>query len=414
VSTTFRALAVRNYRLYFSGQLLSNTGTWMQRVAQDWLVLQLSGGSGAALGITTGLQFLPYLMFSLWGGTLADRWPRRRILVITQALMGGLAVALGVITLTGDVTVPIVFCFAFALGSVSAIDNPSRQSFVGEMVSLPDLPNAVALNSASFNLGRIAGPAAAGVLIALIGTGWVFVINGLSFGVTIFALLAMRTSELVARPVHEGAVRLRQGLSYIRQRGDLILMLVLVFAVGTLGFNFQLTLALMAQKQFGLGAAAFGVMSTVMAVGSTVGSLLSARRTTVTIRLVAGAALIFAVLEVIAGLSPTYVAMLLILPFIGLFSLTFANSAQSYMQLRTEPCIRGRVMGVYVLVFFGGTPVGAPLIGWAADHFGPRSGLIVGGVGTFVVTALALAVYARRRRSGSLATLPVGQLSTAS
>jgi MFS family permease len=398
VTPTFRSLSVRNYRLYFTGQLLSNTGTWMQRIAQDWLVLALSGGSGVAIGITTGLQFLPYLMFSMWGGTLADRISRRRLLVITQASMGLLALVLGAVTLSGHVTVGIVYAFAFALGLVSSVDNPSRQAFVGEMVTAPDLPNAVALNSASFNLGRILGPAVAGLLIALIGTGWVFVLNGLSFGVTIMALMAMRPAELVPRVAREGAVRLSQGLRYIRRRSDLILVLVLVGGVGTQGFNFQLTLALMARQQVGLGAEAFGMLSTAMAVGSLAGSLLAARRTTIPLKLVVLAAVLFAVLEVAVGMSPTYGVMRVTLPVVGIVALTFSNTAQSYLQLATEPWVRGRVLGVYTLVFFGGTPLGAPLVGWAADNFGPRSGLVGGGLATLAVTLVATAVYVRRRR----------------
>ncbi len=404
MTPTFRSLSVRNYRLYFSGQLLSNTGTWMQRVAQDWLVLTLSGGSGAALGITTGLQFLPYLLFSMWGGTLADRMSRRKLLVITQALMGALALLLGVTVLTGHASVAVVYVFAFALGLVSSIDNPSRQAFVGEMVGRADLPNAVALNSASFNLGRILGPAAAGLLIAMIGTGWLFVLNGLSFGVTIAALLAMRSGELLPRVRREGAVRLSQGLRYVRQRRDLLLVLVLVAGVGTLGFNFQLTLAMMANKQFGLGAEAYGLLSTAMAIGSLAGSLLAARRTTVPLALVVTAAGVFAVLEIAVGLSPTYVLMLVVLPIVGVAALTFSNAAQSYLQLRSESWVRGRVMGVYLLVFFGGTPLGAPLVGWAADQFGPRSGLVGGGIATLAVTLVAAAVYLRHRNRAEAST----------
>lgn len=395
MNATFRALGVRNYRLYFSGQLLSNTGTWMQRVAQDWLVLQLTGGSGLALGITTGLQFLPFLLLSLWGGTLADKVSRRRLLIYTQTAMGLLAIGLGIVTLTGDVTVGLVYAFAFTLGVISSIDNPSRQAFVSEMVTLPDLPNAVALNSASFNLGRLLGPAVSGLLIALIGTGWVFVLNGFSFGLTIAALVAMRPTELVPRAARAGVVRLSQGLRYVRHRRDLLLVLALVGFVGTIGFNFQLTLALMAQKQFGLGAAAFGLLSTSLAIGSLCGSLLAARRVTVPLRLVVLAALAFSALEIGVGMSPTYQLMLITLPIVGVLALTFSNSAQSYLQLRAESWVRGRVMGVYTLVFMGGTPLGAPLIGWVADHFGPRWGLIGGGLGALLATAICLAVYLR-------------------
>ena len=389
----FRALSVRNYRLYFTGQVLSNTGTWMQRVAQDWLVLDLSGTSGGALGITTGLQFLPYLLFSLWGGTLADRFSRRRMLVWTQSVMGLLALALGAVTLLGLATVNLVYVFAFLLGCASALDNPARQAFVNEIVSPADLTNAIALNSASFNLARLGGPALAGVMVALIGSAWVFILNAASFGVTIMALLLMRGAELVPQVRRTGSVRLAQGLHYVRARRDLVLVLALAFGVATFGLNYQITMALMARQQFGLGAEAFGLMSTFLALGALAGSLVAARRTRVSLRLVFVAAMLFGAVEIVVGFSPTYLTMLLALPFAGVLAMTFTTSAQSFLQTHSEDWVRGRVMGIYTLVFFGGTPVGAPLIGWAADHFGPRSGLIVGGLGTVVWTAVAFAVY---------------------
>jgi MFS family permease len=391
--TMFRALTVRNYRLYFGGQVLSNTGTWMQRVAQDWLVLDLSGSSGVALGITTGLQFLPYLLFSLWGGTLADRIDRRRLLVITQAAMGLLALVLGVITLSGDATVPLVYLLAFLLGVASAIDNPARQAFVHEIVGPESLHNAIALNSASFNLARLGGPALAGVMVALIGSGWVFIANAASFGITIGALLGMRIRELHPQPRQRGTVKLVQGLRYVRARRDLILVLALLFGVATFGLNYQMTMALMARQQFHLGAAEFGLMSTALAVGALVGSLLAARRTHATLRLVVVAALLFGAVEVVVGLAPTYPVMLALLPFAGVLAMTFTTSAQSFMQTGSEAWVRGRVMGIYTLVFFGGTPVGAPIIGWAADAFGPRSGLLGGGLGTVVWTAVAALLF---------------------
>jgi MFS family permease len=389
----FRALSVRNYRLYFTGQVLSNTGTWMQRVAQDWLVLDLSGTSGVALGITTGLQFLPYLLFSLWGGTLADRIERRRLLVWTQGAMGLLALALGAVTLLGLATVNLVYVFAFLLGCASAIDNPARQAFVNEIVGPDDLTNAIALNSASFNLARLGGPALAGVMVALIGSGWVFILNAASFGVTIMALLLMRGTELFPQVRRAGSVRLAQGLHYVRARRDLILVLALAFGVATFGLNYQITMALMARQQFHLGAEAFGLMSTFLAIGALAGSLIAARRTRVKLRLVFVAAMLFGTVEVLVGLAPTYVTMLLALPFAGILAMTFTTSAQSFLQTHSEDWVRGRVMGLYTLVFFGGTPIGAPLIGWAADRFGPRSGLVVGGLGTAVWTAVAFGVY---------------------
>jgi len=397
----FRALSVRNYRLYFTGQVLSNTGTWMQRVAQDWLVLDLSGTSGVALGITTGLQFLPYLLFSLWGGTVADRFDRRRLIVWTQSAMGLLALGLGVVTLTGSATVHLVYVFAFLLGCASAVDNPARQAFVNEIVGPDDLHNAIALNSASFNLARLGGPALAGVMVAVLGSGWVFILNAASFGVTILALLLMRARELFPQIRRGGAVKLVAGLRYVRVRRELILVLSLAFGVATFGLNYQITMALMARQQFALGAEAFGIMSTALALGALAGSLLSARRTQVPLRIVLVAAVAFGAVEVVVGMSPTYWSMLLVLPFAGILAMTFTTSAQSFLQTHSEDWVRGRVMGIYTLVFFGGTPIGAPVIGWAADRFGPRSGLVGGGLGTVVWTVLAAGVYWLTRERGS-------------
>ena len=396
----FRALSVRNYRLYFTGQVLSNTGTWMQRVAQDWLVLDLSGTSGVALGITTGLQFLPYLLFSLWGGTLADRFDRRRLIIATQSIMGLLALALGAVTLTGSATVHLVYVFAFLLGCASAIDNPARQAFVNEIVGPDDLTNAIALNSASFNLARLGGPALAGVMVAVLGSGWVFILNAASFGVTILALLLMRARELFPQIRHSGAVKLVAGLRYVKVRRELILVLSLAFGVATFGLNYQMTMALMARQQFLLGAEAFGLMSTALAVGALAGSLLSARRTSIPLRLVLASAVAFGAVEIVVGMSPTYWSMLLVLPFAGILAMTFTTSAQSFLQTHSEDWVRGRVMGIYTLVFFGGTPIGAPVIGWAADRFGPRSGLVGGGLGTVVWTLVAAGIYWLTRDRG--------------
>ncbi|MCA0328700.1 MAG: MFS transporter [Actinobacteria bacterium] len=394
----FRALEERNYRLYFGGQVLSNAGTWMQRVAQDWLVLDLSGSSAVALGITTALQFLPFLLFSLWGGTLADRIPRRKLLVITQIAMGALAIVLGVLAIAGLATVAIVYVLAFALGVAAAFDNPARQAFVNEIVGKERLGNAIALNSASFNLARLVGPALAGVLVAVVGSGWVFILNGLSFAVTIWALLAMRAAELRPQKRQDGAVKLSQGLRYVGRNADLVLVLALAFIVATFGLNYQMTMALMARNQFGVGAEAFGIMSTALALGALVGSLLAARRVHIPLKLVVVAALVFGVVEVVNGLAPTYVSMLVLLPFAGLAAMTFTTSAQTYLQSRSEGWVRGRVMGVYTLLFFGGTPLGAPVIGWASEQWGPRIGLVGGGALTFVISGVAVLVYLRHRR----------------
>jgi MFS family permease len=403
----FSALAVRNYRLYFSGQVLSNAGTWMQRVAQDWLVLDLSGTSAVALGITTGLQFLPFLLFSLWGGTLADRIDRRRLLVWTQVAAGLLSAALGVLTITGHATVSLVYVMAFLLGCAAAMDNPARQAFVHEIVGQETLPNAIALNSTSFNLARLVGPALAGLMIAAVGSGWVFLLNAASYVIVIATLLLMRVSELHPQVRDTTRAKLADGVQYVRRRRRLKLVLALAFVVATFGLNYQITMALMARQQFHLGAEAFGLMSTSLAFGALCGSLLAARRRHVTLRLVVVAALVFGAIEVVVGFSPTYTAMLFVLPFAGGLAMTFTTSAQSFLQLHSDDWVRGRVMGIYTLLFFGGTPLGAPVIGWAAEHFGPRSGLIGGGLATVLAALLCLVVYVVTRDDGDTAERPV-------
>ena len=400
MSPTFRSLQVRNYRLYASGQLLANVGIWMQRVAQDWLVLELTDGSPTALGIAVGLQFLPMLLFSLWGGGLADRFPRRRLLMVTGTLMATLALVLGALVLTGLATVTLVMVMAFVVGSVAALDSPARQAFVSEMVDVDDLPNAVALNTASFNLGRVFGPAVAGLLIAAVGTGWVFVINALGYAAVVLALSRIRHADLLtpAVPTRDGG-NLREGLAYVRSRPDLMLVLAIAFFVGTFGLNFQLTIASMVTVEFGLGAAAFGVASTVLAVGSLAGSLAAARRGAPRVRLVVLAALAFGAAAVTVSLMPTYLAFVLALPLVGVGALTLINAAQSFLQLNSEPELRGRVLGIYTLLFMGGTPLGSPLVGWVAETFGPRWSIALGGI----VSALAaLAVAGIRLRQGGL------------
>lgn len=397
MSPTFRSLRIRNYRLYATGQLLANTGVWMQRVAQDWLVLELTDGSATALGITVGLQFLPMLLFSLWGGGLADRFRRRQLLFVTTALLGVAALSLGVLVLTGVATVPLVMLMAFLVGSIAAFDGPARQAFVSEMVDIEDLPNAVALNTASFNLGRVFGPAVAGLLIAAVGSGWVFILNTLGYLAVLFALSRIRPDDLAepVRPAADGG-GLREGIGYVRARPDLVLVLVIAFFVGTFGLNFQLTIAAMVTGEFALGPAAFGVASTVLAVGSLAGSLAAARRGAPRIRLVVLAALAFGAAAVLVALMPTYVMFLVALPLVGMGALTLINATQSFLQLNSEPELRGRVMGIYTLVFLGGTPLGSPLVGWVAETFGPRWSIALGGI-VSAMAALAVAVLHVRR-----------------
>jgi MFS family permease len=383
--------------LFASGQIVSNTGTWMQRVAQDWLVLDLTNNSGIALGIATGLQFLPPLLFGLWGGVLADRYDKRRILMITQAAMGSLAMILGLLVIGGVAEVWHVYVLAFGLGLATAVDNPTRQTFVVEMVGKADLPNAIGLNSAIFNTARILGPAVAGVSIAIFGTGPVFLINAASFAAVLTGLAAMRERELHrADPVGRAKGQLREGLRYVRGRRDLVLVLILVGFVAAFGMNFQMTTALVSREVFHTGASAFGLASTMLAVGALTGALLAARRTRPPRRLLPIAAGTFGLLEIATGLMPTYGSFLAMLVPTGMALLTFNTAANATMQLSVSPEMRGRVMGLYMLVFIGTTPLGSPVIGWLAEEFGPRAGIVMGGVVSTVATLIVVAVMVPR------------------
>ncbi|HEY9473779.1 MAG TPA: MFS transporter [Mycobacteriales bacterium] len=395
----FRSLRVRNYRLFASGQIVSLTGTWMQRVAQDWLVLNLSHNSGTALGVVTALQFAPTLLLGLWGGVLADRYDKRRLLLVTQSTMGLLALVLGLLDATGVVTLWHVFALAALLGTSNALDVPVRQAFVVEMVGRDELTNAVSLNSATFNSARIIGPAVAGLMINWVGTGPVFFVNAASVAAVLVGLVMMRPAELYRAPVVPRARgQLREGLHYVRSRADLVVPMVLVFIVGTFGLNFQITLALMTKQVFGLGAGAYGLLSTSLAVGSLTGALMSTRRKhRPRLRMLILAATAFGLLETLAGLMPTYASLALMLVPAGAAALTFTIAANSTVQMGAEPTMRGRVMALYLLCFLGGTPVGAPLIGTLAEHFGARASLIAGG-GVSAVAALLVGLLLARRR----------------
>jgi MFS family permease len=386
--------------------VVSNTGSWMQRVAQDWLVLQLTHDSGTALGITTGLQFLPMLLFSLWGGVIADRYPKRRILMVTQTVMGALALVLGILSLTGAVRIWQVYALAFGLGLATVVDNPTRQAFAVEMVGTEGMANAIALNSAVFNLARIAGPAVAGIVIAALGVPAAFLLNAGSYGAVLIGLKLMRTTELhPARRAERGPGQQRAALSYVRARPTLWMPMILVFFVSTFGMNFQVTTALMSRTVFHTGAGAFGLASAVLAAGALAGALLAARRGRPSLRLLLATAFAFGVLEILTALTPDYPAFLVALAPTGLAMIIFTTAANSSTQLGTASDMRGRVMGLYMLVFLGGTPLGAPLVGWMAEAYGTRLSLIAGGVisaAAAVVVAVLLARYRGVRLRGYL------------
>lgn len=404
MSSTFTALRNRNYRLFAAGSLVSNVGTWMQRVAQDWLVLELTG-SGRALGITTGLQFLPMVLFSPMAGVIADRYSKRRVIAATQVVLGATAALLGLLAVTGWVATWQVYVIAFVFGIGAAFDTPARQAFVNEMVPREQLANAVGLNSASFNLARMVGPALAGGLIAALGsgvsaTGWVILINAASYVAVVLSLTRMDGGELT--PVDRllrGKGQIRDGLRYVRDRPDIMLLMAIVFSAGTFGLNFQMTTALMATEVYGKGAGEYGLLGSILAIGSLTGSLVAARRATPSRRLVVGAAIAFGAAEVLAGLMPTYATFALLLPLCGVTALTLITSANALVQMSTDTAVRGRVMALYLAIFMGGTPIGAPLLGWVAERFGARWTLTGGGTLTIAGTLVAVAVFGIRRRA---------------
>ena len=382
---TFASLEVPNYRLFFVGALVSNVGTWMARIAQTWLVLTvLTSHSATAVGYVTGLQFLPMLLFGPWGGALADRFRKRDLLVWTQALLGINALALAVLVLTNTTELWHVYVLAFMQGMVTAADNPARQAFASEMVPPELLPNAVGLNSTSFNGARLIGPAAAGLMIGAWGIGPALVINALSFLAVIVALRKMNPDELTPAPQRRGRGSVVEGLRYVAKRPDIQLTMFMVFMLGTFGMNFQITNALMATQVFGAGADAYGLLGSIMAIGSLAGALLAARRAQPRLRTLLLALGGFAVSTTALALAPSYLVFALLLIPVGLCSLTVMTTANASVQLTTEPAMRGRVMALYMTIFMGGTPVGSPMIGWIGDAWGARWTLLIGAIATAV------------------------------
>jgi MFS family permease len=399
VSGTFRSLRSFNFRLWTAGGLASNVGTWMQRVAQDWLVLtQLTHHDASALGIVMGLQFAPQLLFLPWTGSAADRLNQRKLLMVTQATMGVLALVLGVLTIAGVVRLWHVYVLAFLSGSAAALDAPVRQTFVAEMVGDADLPNAVALNSTSFNAAQMIGPAVAGLLIARVGIGWAFLLNGLSFAAVLISMSFFRLSELrTSARAHRTTSGFLEGLRYVWRRPDLRAILIMLFLIGTFGLNFPIFISTMAVNVFHSDARAFGLLSSIMAVGTLSGALFAAGRQKPSwASLLAGAG-VFGLGCTLAALAPGYWWFGAALVVIGAAGLTFTNGTNSIMQLSTEPAMRGRVMALRVGIALGGTPIGAPIVGWVANHFGPRWALGIGAAAGFAAALIALFVLSSRK-----------------
>jgi len=376
---TFRSLASFNYRAWAAGALVSNVGTWMQRVAQDWLVLtELTAHRASAVGAVMALQFAPQVLLLPFTGFAADHLDRRKLLFATQATMGALALGLGALTIAGVVRLWHVYVFAFLLGCATAFDAPARHTFVAELVDEGNVPNAVALNSTSFSAARMIGPAIAGVLIAAIGTGWLFVMNGVSFVAVLCSLALLRVTEL--RPNARAASKrgsLAEGFRYVRQRADLKTIFLMLFLIGTFGLNFPIFISTMAVSVFHQGAGRYGLLTSIMAIGTITGALVSARQERPRPGVIVVAAGVFGVGVAVASAMPSYALFGAALVVIGASAQMFITTANGAVQLSTDPAMRGRVIAIFLAIALGGTPIGAPIVGWVADAYGPRRALWV-------------------------------------
>ena len=401
LSTTFQSLTVRNYRLFATGQLTKLIGVWMMFIAQDWLVLELSDDSATALGVVTALQFTPVLLLTLLSGRLADRYDKRLLLLIGNGAWSVLSLAMSILVVSGAVRLWHVFVFAGLLGVANAVETPVRQAFVSELVGTHLLPNALSLSAATFNTARIVGPAVAGVAIAAFDVGPVFMISAVSSLAPLLMLARMNAAELHRQelpPIDErDAAKVTDGLRYVARRPDLIMPMALIMVIGMVLFNFQLTLAALAKTVFNTGAASFGLFTTALAMGALGGALASSgRRERPSAYVVIGAALAFGVLGTLVGLAPAYWLVALLLVPTGFFMVYFAQASNQRIQLSVDPAYRGRVMALWVLVFLGTNPVGAPLIGMVAEKFGAGVSIWAGGLISIAAAALALAWQLRR------------------
>lgn len=396
---TFRSLGERNYRVWAIGTLVSNVGGWMQRVAQDWLVLtELTDNSASAVGIVTALQFLPPLLLLPWTGMVADRFDQRKILVITQIIMAFLAISLGVLTITGLVELWHVYILSLTLGCAAAFDAPVRQAFVSELVDRPNLANAVALNATSFNSARMIGPALAGFAIAAFGTGWAFIVNGITFIALLGAIALLRQDEMYpSARASRASSGLMMAMRYVWDRKDLRAMLIMLFIFGTFGMNFAIWISTMAVSVFHSDAHGFGLLGSVMAIGTVAGALLAANRAHTRFGHLIVGTTIFGVGCLLASVSPSFWFFGASLALIGIASVTFLNGSNQLMQLTVEPEIRGRVLALRMAVALGGTPIGSPIIGWVADQFGPRWSMGIGVLAGLVATAIGLNYWLRHR-----------------
>lgn len=390
MKSMFRSLATYNYRVWFLGALVSNVGGWMQATAQDWVVLtELTNNDATAMGVTMALQFGPPLVLVSVAGWVADRFDRRNVLLVTQSVLLLLALGVATLLLSGNMTLPIMFGFAAAFGVTNAFDAPARQAFVSDMVTREETPNAVALNSASFNMARLIGPAVGGILIVLVGTGWVFVINAATFLAMILALMMIRREQLMPRERGPQTGGLAEGFRYVAGRSDIITVFIMVFLIGAFGMNFPIYASTMA-LEFGRAADGYGLLSSVLAIGSLAGALLAARRTQARMRVIILAVGGFGVAALLASAMPNYWTFAVALIFVGFATVTMLTTANAFVQTTTDPALRGRVLALYMAVIMGSTPVGAPIAGWIVDAINPRAALVVGGVVGLIAFAIGV------------------------
>jgi MFS family permease len=386
-----RSFRHRNFRLLFASNFISNVGSWAQRIAQDWLVLELTH-SGRDLGLVTGLQFLPSLLLSMYAGSLADRMNKRKLLILTNLGAGLTSLILGLLVVTHHVRIWHVFVLALFLGIFGALDAPVRQAFTSEMVGKSDLANAVSLNSANFNAGRLIGPGVSGLLIAAFHTGPSFLLNASSYIFVLGSLVAVRESDLFMENLPKSSAKASEGIKYVRARPDILAVMIVVFFTGTFGLNFQIYNALMATQIFHKGPATYGLLGTIIAIGSLSAALLSAKLDARRgVRFTLKFAFLFGASLIVTSIAPNYILYAVALPFVGMLALTMMISANSYIQGHTDPAIRGRVMGIYLMVFMGGTPFGSPLIGWLCTQIGVRQSIALCGAITAIAPALIFA-----------------------
>ncbi|WP_232531711.1 MFS transporter [Microbacterium halophytorum] len=390
MSQMFRSLASFNYRAWFAGALVSNVGNWMQSTALSWVVLtELTNNNAGAMGLTLAIRFAPPLLLVAVTGWVVDRFDRRRLLMLTQTLLGVSSIAIGVMLVTGTMTLHLMYGFALLTGIFTAVDNPARQTFVSDIVGSGLASNAIALNSASFNSARMIGPAAAGVLIEVLGSGWVFLIDAGTFLAMLVALAVIRPGELQPRPKRGSGGRLADGFRYAATRPDLMVVFTIILLLGALAMNFPIYASTMA-IEFGREADGFGLLSSVLAIGSLAGALLAARRARARFRVVVAATGAFAVIAAVSAAMPNYWAYAVLLIGVGFSTVTTLTTANGYVQTTTPPEVRGRVMAIYMAILMGGTPLGAPLVGWVADSWGPRAAIMVGAVGALVACLIGI------------------------